>query len=152
MPKSQKQVLMLGPSPTATGGIAALVTGYYRCGLFDRWPIVYFSLYEDGSFIRKLNRVLVSFPRYLTKLLTGRAGAVHVHTSFNISFWRKSVFVLPTLLFSRTPVILHFHGGEMQNFYRDSSGPLRRYLTRFILDRATYIVILSKQLARSLDD
>lgn len=137
---------MLGPSPHATGGIATLITSYYRCGFMEHWPIVYFSVYEDGVFLRKLGRILVSFPRYMSILLTGHVGAVHVHTSFNISFWRKALFVLPAFLFSRCSVILHFHGGEVEKFYYQKSGPVRRCLIRYILDKSTYIVVLSKQL------
>jgi len=141
---------MLGPSPLAKGGISTLVSAYDRHGFLDRWSVAYFVLFNDGSYLRKLALVAAAVPRFLAMLATRRVALVHAHTSFNNSFWRKSIFVLPTLLFSRTPVILHFHGGELARFYGERSGPIRRFLIRFMLDRASYVVVLSKQLGGAL--
>jgi glycosyltransferase involved in cell wall biosynthesis len=79
--------------------------------------------------------------RYLGLLLRGEVGLAHVHVSTGMSFWRKLLFVCPTLL-AGVPAILHLHGADFAEFHRDG-GAFRRWMMRTLFDRVAGIIVLS---------
>src|SRR5262249_41080693 len=51
---SRPQILMVGPTLAAKGGMASVVEEYRRAGLFERWGIRYVATTEEGSRAEKL--------------------------------------------------------------------------------------------------
>jgi len=147
--RKMQTILMLGTSFDTMGGISSVVKVYKRAGLFDRWPIIYIATHCDGNKSRKAKIAISSFFYYLWVLSTKRIGVIHAHTSSDASFWRKSLFILIAYTF-RYPVIFHLHGSDFMEFYEQDCGKMLKRYIRFILDRSTYVIVLSSQWKKKL--
>lgn len=139
-----KKILMMGPSIHSLGGVSSVVNGYIQAGLFDRWPIVYLDTHVEGSKAKKLVTAFSALRKLLSMLLMGEVALLHVHTSDRVSFWRKFIYIIFVFMAGR-PVVFHMHAGTFLLFYRDRCGRLAKWLVRFVLDRAAYVVALSSQ-------
>jgi glycosyltransferase involved in cell wall biosynthesis len=137
-----KKLVMIGTQVEALGGISSVVNVYRAAGLFDRFPIVNLPAHCDGSVLAKLKIMLSAYTQFLWLLLIGRVGLLHVHVASRTSFWRKSIFFILAFLFG-VPTILHLHGGEFTIFYEKECGRFRKYLIRYVFNKATRIVVLS---------
>jgi glycosyltransferase involved in cell wall biosynthesis len=139
-------ILMAGTSPETKGGVAAVINAYKHGGLFDRWRITYVRSHVDehGKTLNKLIVAMAALAKYVSLLATNRVALVHVHSASRASFWRKSMFILPALLF-RLPVIFHLHGAEFDMFYGSECGKVRQWFVRFVLNHVDRVVVLSSQ-------
>jgi glycosyltransferase involved in cell wall biosynthesis len=139
-------IVMLGIDPASKekGGISSVVDVYRAHGLFARWRIQYIGTMVSGSRADKLRKFALALYAFVRVMLTGRVCLVHAHTASRASFWRKSVFMLLARA-ADVPVILHLHGGEFEQFYRQECGALRRAYIRFVLNGVSRVVVLSTQ-------
>jgi glycosyltransferase involved in cell wall biosynthesis len=134
---------MIGTSPGARSGIAAVVEVYEAHGLFRRWNVRYLATHADGGKLRKAALALTSWLRFCGALLAGRVALLHVLIASNASFWRKSLFAWPARL-AGVPVVLHVHCGKVTDFYAGASAPAR-WLIRALLRHADAVLALSPQ-------
>lgn len=137
-----RQVVMVGTSLDAPGGMTAVVRLYREMGLFDLWRVRYLSSYETPGKLTQLRVMLAACVALLGLLLRGRVALVHVHSASRGSFWRKSVFCLMARLF-RVPYLFHLHSGEFPVFYRDECGPLAQWWVRRTLRGARCVIGLT---------
>lgn len=146
-------IVMLGihPDSKEKGGISTVVDVYREAGLFARWPIHYIGTVMSGPALSKVRVAIGALSEFCSLLIRGRIQLLHAQTSSRASFWRKSLFVLLALA-ARRPAIIHLHGSEFQQFYRDECGPLRRAYVRFVLNRAARVIVLSSQWATLVRD
>lgn len=137
---------MLGTSRSSEkpGGIWAVTNVYRESGLFIRWPIVYLATHKTGSKLSKTYVAIFALLKLAYLLGAGRVSLIHVHSASRASLWRKSLFMLLAFI-SRCPVIFHLHGAEFRKFYEQECGRMAKWYVRFILDRASRIVVLSSQ-------
>lgn len=135
--------VMIGTAIDTQGGISTVVSVLKSAGLFDRCDVLYISTHLDGSACAKLSALALGWLRFIALLLTGKVALVHAHTASRASFWRKSLFILPTFL-ARVPVILHLHGAEFQVFYGQECSVWTRRFVRWIFERASCVVVLSE--------
>ena len=135
---------MIGTSFDTKGGISSVVKIYGIYNLFKHLPIIYIPTHKDGSKFEKSILALKAWIYFLSLLILNRVALVHVHCASRASFWRKSLFILMSYA-TRRPLIFHLHGAEFMQFYEHESGFFVRLFIRFILDRATRIVVLSSQ-------
>lgn len=140
----EKKIIMIGPSFDSKGGMSSVVSTYRQIGLFERWPIVYMVAYRDGTKLYKLFIALHCLVKFILFLMSGRVALVHVHVATRASFWRKSIFILISLLTKR-PVIFHLHGAEFMQFYSNECGRVAKKYLRYILNHVSRIVVLSSQ-------
>lgn len=138
-----RHIQMIGTSPDARSGIAAVVEVYKAHGLFQRWNLRYLSTHADGGKLRKAALALASWLRFCGALLAGRISLLHVLIASNASFWRKSLFAWPAK-WAGVPVVLHVHCGKVSDFYRNASAPARG-LIRALLRNADSVMALSPQ-------
>jgi glycosyltransferase involved in cell wall biosynthesis len=143
MARAPSRVVMIGTSFATRGGVASVLDGYRRAGLFERWPIDYVATHRDGHALEKLLKGLDGILVFLALLCRHPRALLHVHAASRASFWRKSAFMALALL-ARWPVVFHLHGGGFATFYERECGPVRRALVRFFLDRAACIVVVSE--------
>jgi glycosyltransferase involved in cell wall biosynthesis len=141
---TRTRLIMLGTAFDTRGGISAVVNTYRAHGLFERWPIEYIETHCDGGAWRKARTALAAVRRLVVSLARDRNAIVHIHGASRASFWRKSIFMAIALA-ARCPVIFHLHGGGFARFYDEECGPLRRRVVRFLLERASRIIVLSSQ-------
>jgi glycosyltransferase involved in cell wall biosynthesis len=136
-------VVMIGTAIDTQGGISTVVRVLKEAGLFERCNVCYLPTHCDGGTIAKLTAFFVAWIRFLGLLLTGNVGVLHAHTASRASFWRKSLFIVPTLL-ARVPVILHLHGAEFYVFYGKECSAWSRRFVRWVFEQASQVVVLSQ--------
>jgi glycosyltransferase involved in cell wall biosynthesis len=140
-PKS-KLNLMLGPDPSAQGGIASVIAVYRQARLIDGIETEFLPTFRTGRPLVRLWVALSALMRVTRWLLYGRVRLLHVHVAQRTSFYRKSLFVALAGFFG-VPVILHLHSGEFEEFYERHCGPLRQAYVRWVLRRASVLIALS---------
>lgn len=145
--KSKKHIIMLGTSFDAWGGIASVVNAYREDGLFERRAIIYLETHCNGSTSKKFRCFIFSWFSYLAMLIQGNVILAHVHTAADASFWRKTLFILPGLLF-RIPTVLHIHAGGFPDFYEHRCNILARFIVRYVCDHADCVIVVSTALKR----
>ncbi|TFW34376.1 glycosyltransferase family 4 protein [Massilia horti] len=146
----EKRIVMLGTSTDAWGGIASVVHSYSRSGLFERLPILYLATHCNGPALQKCRLFVCAWLAFVAMLARGQVMLVHVHTASDLSFWRKSCFLLPAFLF-RVPAVLHIHAGPFPDFYRERCGRLAKCAVRQVLARVETVVVVSAELKRFVE-
>lgn len=143
----EKKIVMLGTRSDAFGGIASVISLYEKQGLFRRQHVVYLPTHSTGPSLRKCALFLSSVARFYKMLLQGEISILHTHVACDMSFWRKSVF----LLLARAcgvPTILHIHAGHFPEFYEKRCSPAERMVVRYLLDEVLHVVVVSNALNR----
>ena len=143
--RGKRRIVMLGTSADAWGGIASVIDVYRRNGLFERRNIKYLATHCSGTAGKKVWLFFCSWITYVGMLLQGQVILTHVHSATEASFWRKTLFLLPTFLF-RVPTILHIHSGAFPHFYETQCSPLKKSLTRYVGKRVSCVVVVSEAL------
>lgn len=141
---SCRSVIMVGTHQTTMGGISTVVRGYERGGLFSAVDCEYITTHRDGNGLVKLRTAIGAVTHLVGALLRGRAPLVHIHISSRASFWRKAVICL-IAMGARRPYVLHMHGSEFMQFYREECGPLAQRVVRLIFSRAALVLALSER-------
>ena len=134
---------MIGTSPLTHGGVSAVVSVYAAAGLFGSSAVRYLSTHCDGGVPEKLAMALSAWLRYAALLMRGKVQLLHVHSASGPSFWRKFMFIAPTLLLHR-PVVLHWHGGGFVRFYGRCAAWQKR-LIGWVFTRCSRVIALSDQ-------
>ncbi len=141
----KRRIVMLGTSVDACGGIASVINVYKEHGLFDRQNVTCMATHCNGSATGKLGLFIRSWFTYVGLLLMRRVSLTHVHTAAGTSFWRKSLYLLPTFLFG-VPTILHLHSGRFPEFFDKQCNAPMKWLFRFIASRVTCVITVSDAL------
>ncbi|MBK7931940.1 MAG: glycosyltransferase family 4 protein [Acidobacteria bacterium] len=114
----RRRILMVGMHLTKTrGGISTLTADILKSSFVVENEVRYIaSQAEDFGPFRKLLLAAASFVRFVCLCLFWRPLLVYVHMGSNASLYRESLFVLVGKMF-RTSVIVHFHAGDIDNYY-----------------------------------
>lgn len=135
-------VLMLGPSPEAMGGMATveknILDAIHQRG--DR--AVFISTYEEGG---RLNKLAIAATAYLSyKRELSKCDLVHVHMASRGSYKRKKVFMQAA--FKRNiPVLLHLHGSEFSVWYDTECSENQRRDIKMTFSRCARVIVLSRE-------
>lgn len=146
-----KYIVMIGTSKETRGGISSVVKAYENEGLFDKYNIEYISTHIDSTFFVKLKYLIKAVFSLLKTFLQKDVSLVHIHTSSNNSFWRKSIYFFIANLFLKK-VIFHVHGGGFVDFYTKRTTKFGRFLIRYILKKACLVIVLSDNWTRLIGD
>ena len=139
---SMPNVLMIGPSPAAMGGMATVeknvLEAIRRRG--DRAEFI--STFEEGSEPKKLSIAARAYLKYLHEL--GKCDLVHVHMASRGSYKRKKVFM--DAAFKRNiPVVLHLHGSEFSVWFERECDEIRRNQIRDTFHKCAAVIALSEE-------
>lgn len=135
-------ILMVGTEIDGRGGVAAVLRTWQAEGVFQRWQIEYVATHRDGSPLRKLWSAARALAK-IAKMMVARTNlVVHVHTSSNASFWRKSLVVAMALVLRR-PLVVSLHGGGFQAFYAGQS-KLGKAWIRYVMRSCRRFVVLTQ--------
>lgn len=137
-----KKNIMIGPAPSARGGISTVVTQYRDNGILKSLDCLYLTSFAPAGAIRKSWLALSTLLRLLALLITNQVGVVHIQTASYNSFYRKAAFAWLAYLFRR-PVVLHVHGAEFLKFFT-SRPAITRLFIRATMRRAARIIALSE--------
>jgi glycosyltransferase involved in cell wall biosynthesis len=146
-----RQVIMIGPSMTARGGVASVIKIYAQAGLFDTWPVRFLVSASEGSKIVKVKTAITALAQFAAMLLSGCDVVLHAHTGARSSFWRKFPFFLLAIIF-RKPFIFHLHDGSFSDFYWKECNKTKKAFVTFVLRRAHCIVVLTPTWRKLITD
>lgn len=134
---------MVGPAVDGRGGMSSVAAAYRDVGLFERCRVRYLTTVtaKPGA-AAKLLIAAQAWAELLGLLLRRRIGLAHIHVASGASFWRKAIYAW-TLRFAGVPVILHVHGGNFMQFYREAPAVGQR-LIRATFDQAACVIVLSQ--------
>ena len=133
------RILMLGPSLSQKGGIAAVEKAIIEHCPEDLW-IRHVSTHEEGSAVWRLLVFLRAFFATSWRLFVWRPDVVHIHFSRKGSVWRKLIFVRIARL-ARRRVIMHAHGGRFQDFFDGLPRRLKKVVCRSLAGADGLIVL-----------
>jgi len=139
----RRHVVMIATSFETQGGVSSVTRMLRDSDLFTDWNVRYIATHCDGPRSTKLRIAISAWLQYIWILALRRAELAHVHMSSDASFWRKSTFILPSLLL-RVPVAVHVHGADFLEFAAQGSW-MRRSMVRFVLNNCRAVVALSER-------
>ncbi len=147
-----KKVLMVGPVPPPTGGIASVMEDIIHSTLAEEYEFLVFDsslpppAWATGFFTKVLFRMLRVAQLFLMIRRT-RPSLVHVQASGS-SFFVRGLYFMATRLAS-AKLFLHLHGTDWDQFYPSR---LRRsqFILRHLLQLPDYIVVLYSLWANKL--
>ena len=140
----QRRVLMVGSDLSVKGGIVSVIRNYLD---YDGWKVADLSFvptHVEGSAWEKARFFLKALGKIRKLLNTHAFDVVHIHVSERGSFTRKAM-VLRMAKRKHCKVILHHHGAEFLDFYRQSGKSKKRWIRR-VLGEADLNLVLSRRL------
>lgn len=146
--EARSPIVMISTALDTKGGIAAVLSVYATVSGFMGHGVSHLTTHCDGSKRKKFCIATHSWLRYLAMLLKQNVRLLHVHSSSGPSFWRKFMFIVPTLIAGR-PVVLHWHGGRFVDFYNGSPIWQKRIIA-WTFARSARVIALSAQWNQTL--
>jgi N-acetylglucosaminyldiphosphoundecaprenol N-acetyl-beta-D-mannosaminyltransferase len=134
-------VLVVAPGPLSRGGINAVVAMHQMGESWSSRRALWLETMKGGGPVAKLVAAAAAFCRAL--VLVPQVRLVHIHMAAGASLFRKFLFFALASLFNR-PTVIHLHCPNLQFTSVMGGGPsLARTLCRFMLHRASRVVVLS---------
>ncbi len=127
-----KRVVMIGPSPSAKGGMASVIGVLLRNGYVDVGDCVFIPTHISGNRWQKALLAASSLLRLAGLLVRGQVSLLHAHVASDASFWRKSAFIVLARVFS-CPVIFHLHSGEFPLFLSQRLNSWQRWFAHRVM-------------------
>ncbi len=139
MEEKKLRVLMVGPDRSVHGGISGVVNNYYEAGLDRRVDLCYIGTMREGSRAAKLLCAIRAYLRFLVRLR--KYNIVHVNVASDVSYYRKSLFIVTAKAFGKKTVI-HQHGGNFPEFYKKELSGRGRQSVKRVLSRGDAFLVL----------
>jgi len=137
---SKKNILIIGSDLTSNGGIASVIKSYYSAYITGNYAYKLFLLktnhYKDKGLFSEILIFFTSFLKAIYLVAFKSIGLLHIHTSANISFYRKSFFVVLGKIF-RKKVVLHIHSSNFYHFFLSNN-----FIVKLVLPLTDCIVVL----------
>ncbi|MDD3013296.1 MAG: glycosyltransferase [Candidatus Gastranaerophilales bacterium] len=147
--KSSKSVLMIGSDTSVKGGMSTIINLYAHNGLFETIS-TFLPSHKDGNLIFKTLFFINFLIKYLFILFFSTPiKIVHVHSSYNGSFFRKAIILHLAKVFGKK-TIFHLNGSRFNIFYENSSGFIKA-LIRHTLNKTDLIIVVSKQWKKDIE-
>lgn len=141
-------VLMIGTDLSSNGGIASVVKAYYfahQKGNYSyKLHLLKTNYYKDKSMIFEALIFLRSFMLSIFAVVVKNISIFHIHSSANVSFYRKTFFIVLGKLLRRK-VILHLHSSDFYNFFLSD-----RKVVKYVLPMCDCVVVLCSDWQRKL--
>jgi len=146
------RVLMLGPLPPLTGGMATVTANLRSSPLRDLCQLTVMNNGKTTTADRPFWQGVASQVALLANLartaLFCRAELAHIHTCALFSFWRDTVHML-ALLGLDCRVIWHIHDGTFLKFLSEGNR-VKRAAIRWAMERSVAAIVLSEESHRNL--
>lgn len=144
------RVLVVGCDQSSEGGIASVVKLFDKASLNSGVSYRYIKTtnYKRSGFLANFLIFLKAF--FTFRQLVINVDLVHVQGSSHSSFFRKSIFVVLSRIFSK-PVIWNFHASRFEDFFIETSG-LSYWYKRWVLQKADRVIVLAERYRALLED
>ncbi len=139
----QVRVLAIGPGRAVRGGITTVLSTYEKSDIWEKYHCEWLETYDDTSNWNKIRAALRAL--LLAPTMMSRKDIIHIHASYNTSFYRKTIFVLLAKVL-RKKVIVHLHAPTPEPFSRR---PLS-LVSRIVLNWVDSVVALSDMWAKEI--
>ncbi|HHI5408911.1 TPA: exopolysaccharide biosynthesis glycosyltransferase VpsI [Vibrio metoecus] len=139
--------LMIATDLKGQGGVATVVSTYAECGFLTANQvklIVSHSTLDEGMKWRMLLRFTLALVNLMYSFVIYRVGLVHIHMSSRGSYRRKALIVRLVKALNGK-VVLHLHGAEFRDFYRDECNELQQSHIKKTFLLADHVLVLSSQ-------
>ncbi|EKF9406073.1 TPA: exopolysaccharide biosynthesis glycosyltransferase VpsI [Vibrio cholerae] len=139
--------LMVATDCRGQGGVASVVSMYAECGFLEENQIKLIASHSSSDERKKGQmtlRLLLAICQLLYCFIRYRVGLVHIHMSSRGSYKRKA-FIVRLVKFMKIKVILHLHGAEFRDFYRDECNELQQSHIKKTFLLADHVLVLSSQ-------
>jgi len=139
------KVLMIGSNLKVPGGITRVIKNYIEAGIQEKVDFEYFATYYGkGNFLNLVYFIVKYIKLFVILSLpnSGNYDIAHIHMSYKGSFIRKK-YIIKLLTMKKIPVVLHMHGSQFKDYYRNSDVNQRRIITK-TLDKASVIIALGE--------
>lgn len=139
-------IIMVGPDPEGLGGISKVVKTWREGSLFADFHVHYIASVTDRSRSKLMDLWwgVISF----FKVIFTRGDIVYIHTASDNSFYRKSIFLLISLIL-RKRVFLHIHSSYFFTFLSELRGGKRCFVFR-LLNLTEALVVLTEGIKREI--
>lgn len=135
-------ILMVGPSRNANGGMTTVVNNYFDSSLVDKVNLKYIATTKDGNIFIRVAYNFIAYIKVFFYLLIKKVDIVHIHMASRGSFYRKSLIVKFSK-FLEKKTIIHLHGASFAKFYEDESNDSQKKYICNIFSIADQIIVLS---------
>jgi glycosyltransferase involved in cell wall biosynthesis len=149
-------IVVIGPVPPPYHG-GAVATSYVLSSDVSRhWRVLHLDI-SDRRGLENIGRLepgnvvlaLRHATAFLRLLVVQRPALVYLALAQNtLAVLRDATFILPALMLRRR-VVIHLHAGGFRSYYENASGPVQ-WLLRFMLSRATRVIVLGEALRDSV--
>lgn len=147
-----KNILIIGADLTSNGGIASVIKTYNNAFLKGNYPFKMFflktSYYKDKPKIYAIEILAKSIIRFFYFVVFKNIGLLHIHSSSNISFLRKSIFVILGKIFNKK-IVLHIHASKFYEYFMSNNQFLTKYIA-FIFSLCNVVVVLCEDWKKKL--
>ncbi|MEH7512318.1 glycosyltransferase family 4 protein [Gottfriedia acidiceleris] len=139
----QLKVLHVGPRNEVPGGITEFCKGII-CYDSKDVNFKYLGTCVSGNKNKIIKNIqfLNSTILFLVYLFMFKPEIVHIHSSSDSSFYRKSIFVILSKLCKRK-ILFHIHSGRFIDFYNSSNKYKRNFIKR-ILESSNVVLALTE--------
>jgi glycosyltransferase involved in cell wall biosynthesis len=132
-------ILVMGTG--ALGGIRNVISDHLNSEIFKSMRVEFLVTHRGRSKFEDIFLFVWSFVKLFFYLSIFKVKIVHVHMSFNGSFWRKYFFYKLSNRFS-VPFVLHLHGSEFKDYVNKSSKH-RLAKIKELFRRSSAVMVLS---------
>ena len=140
------RIVMLGPTPPLTGGMATVVSNLQESSLAKDCLLVILNngktTSEDRSLTIGIATQLSLFGRLIKTILRKKTDIVHIHTCSGFTFWRDCIHMIVSRLLG-CKVFWHIHGGFFDQFITNMFF-WQRALLKTVLATGSNTIVLSK--------
>lgn len=141
------KVLMIGPLSPPHGGVANFIESVVRQEVFKDIKIHIHRVGRRKYKTNVLKQFIIDFLDLLSFILKTKfrdIDIVHIHTSSNISFYRKTIYFFIVKFLSSKKTIIHVHGANFENFYEKSS-LFTKKLIKYVLSNSDAVIVTSQK-------
>jgi len=150
--RARPRILMLGPLPPLTGGMATVVGNFSQSPLASQCRLLVINNGKTTPPHRSLFTGVLAQARLggrvFVNLLHHQAQIVHIHTCALFTFWRDILHMALARTMS-CKVIWHIHDGSFVDFMAQGSA-VRRGLIRTALRMGAAVIVLGERSRRNL--
>lgn len=137
------RVLIVGSDSSVKGGITTVIDSFFKYNWNDNIKIELLPTFIEGNAYKKLSFFLKNLIIFIKKLIKNECDIVHIHMSYNGSFYRKLIILNIAKLFKKK-VIIHLHGSEFEVFYNKSNTIVKKMIKKLFEKSDTTIVLGEK--------